>query len=63
MPDLTELAKAISERDHKDSTREISPLRQADDAIEVVTDTLAVEDVLNKLLMLYKENAVAQAES
>ncbi|MEM9978095.1 MAG: bifunctional pantoate--beta-alanine ligase/(d)CMP kinase, partial [Cyanobacteria bacterium P01_D01_bin.2] len=63
VPDLTELAKAISERDHKDSTREISPLRQADDAIEVVTDTLAVEDVLNKLLRLYEENAVAQAES
>ena len=59
VPDLAELAKAISERDHQDSTREISPLRQAEDAIEVVTDALTVEKVLDKLLMLYKDNVLA----
>ncbi|MEL6228714.1 MAG: bifunctional pantoate--beta-alanine ligase/(d)CMP kinase [Cyanobacteria bacterium J06627_3] len=58
VPELTELAQAISERDHKDSTREISPLRQADDAIEVVTDSLTVENVLDKLLTLYRETVV-----
>ena len=60
VPELSDLAKAISERDHKDSTREISPLRQADDAIEVVTDDLTVDRVLDKLLMLYKENVVTE---
>ncbi|MEO0867673.1 MAG: bifunctional pantoate--beta-alanine ligase/(d)CMP kinase [Cyanobacteria bacterium J06642_11] len=58
IPELADLAQTISERDHKDSTRKISPLRQADDAIEVVTDTLTVESVLAKLLALYQEKIV-----
>ena len=62
VPDLTDLAKAISERDYKDSTREISPLRQAEDAIEVVTDTLTVESVLDKLITLYKENVISETD-
>ncbi|EKV00979.1 cytidylate kinase/pantoate--beta-alanine ligase [Leptolyngbya sp. PCC 7375] len=62
VPELSDLAQAISERDHKDSTREISPLRQADDAIEVVTDSLAIESVLDKLLTLYKEKVVSDEE-
>ncbi|MDV3352701.1 bifunctional pantoate--beta-alanine ligase/(d)CMP kinase [Leptothoe sp. LEGE 181152] len=62
VPELSDLAQAISERDHKDSTREISPLRQADDAIEVVTDSLAIESVLDKLLTLYKEKVVSDDE-
>ncbi|NEQ51715.1 MAG: bifunctional pantoate--beta-alanine ligase/(d)CMP kinase [Leptolyngbya sp. SIO3F4] len=62
VPELNILAKAISERDYKDSTREISPLRQADDAIEVVTDALTVENVLDKLLTLYKENVITETE-
>ena len=60
VPNLSDLAQAISERDHKDSTREISPLRQADDAIEVITDNLTVGSVLDKLLTLYKENIVTE---
>lgn len=62
IPELTDLAQAISERDHKDSTREISPLRQANDAIEVVTDSLTIDGVLDKLLMLYHENVVVEHE-
>ena len=58
VPDLMDLAQAISERDHKDSTRAISPLQRADDAIEVVTDALTVEGVLDKLLTLYEENVI-----
>ncbi|MBE9067212.1 bifunctional pantoate--beta-alanine ligase/(d)CMP kinase [Leptolyngbya cf. ectocarpi LEGE 11479] len=62
IPELTDLARAISERDHKDSTRAISPLRKADDAIEVVTDSLTVEHVLDKLMALYSENVVTEDE-
>ena len=58
VPQLSDLAESISQRDYKDSTREISPLRQAEDAIEVVTDTLTIERVLDKLLMLYRENVI-----
>ena len=62
VPPLEELAQAISSRDRKDSTREIAPLRQADDAIELVTDSLSIDEVLDKLLSLYQERVVAQAE-
>ncbi|WP_031294001.1 bifunctional pantoate--beta-alanine ligase/(d)CMP kinase [Leptolyngbya sp. Heron Island J] len=60
VPELAALTQTISERDYKDSTREISPLRQADDAIEVVTDTLAIDSVIDKLLTLYEENVVTE---
>lgn len=60
IPELTDLAQAISERDRKDSTRAISPLRKADDAIEVVTDALSVEHVLDQLMTLYSENVVTE---
>ncbi|MBX2865517.1 MAG: bifunctional pantoate--beta-alanine ligase/(d)CMP kinase [Leptolyngbyaceae cyanobacterium MAG.088] len=60
VPELTELAQVISERDYKDSTRKISPLRQADDAIEVITDSLTVDGVLGKLMMLYNENVITE---
>ncbi|MBT9311702.1 bifunctional pantoate--beta-alanine ligase/(d)CMP kinase [Leptothoe kymatousa] len=62
IPELADLAQAISERDHKDSTREISPLRQAEDAIEVITDQLTIEGVLDKLSALYQEKVVTAAE-
>lgn len=63
VPELTELTKAISERDYKDSTRKISPLRQADDAIEVITDSLTIKSVLDKLLALYEENVISEEKS
>ena len=39
----------IESRDKSDSTREIAPLRQADDAILVDTSDLTVEEVVLKL--------------
>ncbi len=52
---LAELEAAIFERDRKDSTRAISPLRKAADAIEIQTDELSVTDVLNRIVSLYQE--------
>ncbi|MFC2131651.1 (d)CMP kinase [Bacteroidota bacterium] len=40
---VDEIKKQISERDNYDSSREISPLRKADDAIEVDTSNLTIE--------------------
>jgi pantoate ligase/cytidylate kinase len=52
---LAELEEAIFERDRKDSTRVISPLRKAVDAIEIQTDDLSVSEVLNRIVSLYQE--------
>lgn len=36
----------IAERDHRDMTRAISPLKKADDAIKVQSDNLSIEEVV-----------------
>ena len=51
--DLQQLEKEIVERDRKDSTRAISPLEKADDAIEIVTDNLSVSEVIAQIVKLY----------
>ncbi len=52
---LDELEQSIFERDRKDSTRVISPLRKADDAIELQTDHLSIDDVVRAIVRLYQE--------
>ncbi|MGX7419235.1 (d)CMP kinase [Carnobacterium gallinarum] len=46
---LDVLQQEIADRDYKDSTRAISPLVQADDAILVDTTGLSIEGVVNQL--------------
>jgi pantoate ligase / CMP/dCMP kinase len=48
--DLQELEQSIADRDHQDSHRAISPLRQAEDAIEVQTDGMAIEEVIDLIV-------------
>ena len=55
VPELSELETLIAERDRKDSSRDISPLRQAEDATEVITDDLSAEDVIDKICAMYQE--------
>jgi pantoate ligase/cytidylate kinase len=52
---LQTLERAIFERDQKDSSRKISPLRKADDAIELTTDNLTIEVVVDKIIRLYRD--------
>ena len=52
---LEETVKEICERDRKDSTREISPLRKADDAIELDSSHLSIEEVVEKITQLVRE--------
>jgi pantoate ligase/cytidylate kinase len=54
-PALDDLEQSIYERDRKDSTRVIAPLRKADDAIELQTDHLTIEDVTAQIVRLYHE--------
>jgi cytidylate kinase len=42
--------KEIVERDKRDSTREIAPLKKAADAHEVVTDGMTISEVVEKIL-------------
>ncbi|EQC0913462.1 (d)CMP kinase [Listeria monocytogenes] len=50
--DLDQLKKEIEERDHLDYTRTHSPLKKADDAIEVDTTSMSIDQVANKILSL-----------
>jgi pantoate ligase/cytidylate kinase len=47
---LAELEASIAERDRLDSTRAVSPLRKAEDAIEIQTDALTIEQVVDQIL-------------
>ncbi|MFD1389432.1 (d)CMP kinase [Oceanobacillus oncorhynchi subsp. oncorhynchi] len=48
--DLHTLEKEIEKRDELDSTREASPLVKAEDAVELDTTSLSIDDVTNKIL-------------
>ncbi|MDD3348713.1 MAG: (d)CMP kinase [Bacilli bacterium] len=53
--DLETTIKEIIDRDYKDSTRLISPLKKADDAIEIDSSNLSVECVVKKIISLVFE--------
>ena len=53
--DLKQLVQDIQQRDEKDSNRAIAPLKQAEDAIKLVTDGLTVEEVIEKIVNLYHQ--------
>ena len=44
----------IKQRDHNDMTRELNPLRKADDAVEVDTTGLDIEQVVQKVLEIVR---------
>ena len=50
--DLDALRKSIHERDLRDCTREVSPLRRADDAVLLDTTALTVDEVVNAIVDL-----------
>ncbi|WP_312098584.1 (d)CMP kinase [Niallia sp.] len=53
--DLEQLKQEIAARDKLDSEREIAPLKKADDAIEIDTTSLSINDVVDKIMELTKE--------
>lgn len=53
--DFEQLQQEIQQRDAYDSNRAIAPLRKAPDAIEIVTDGLSIEEVIAKIVKLYRE--------
>ncbi|MFQ6538885.1 MULTISPECIES: bifunctional pantoate--beta-alanine ligase/(d)CMP kinase [Aphanothece] len=55
VPSQPVLEAEIAERDHRDATRAVAPLRMADDAVELVTDGMAIEAVIQALVDLFRD--------
>lgn len=55
VPNLLDLENQITERDRLDSTRQIAPLLKAKDAKELLTDGMSIEEVVDSLITLFKE--------
>jgi len=53
--DIHEIEKDIKERDYQDMNREVSPLRQAEDAVLLDTSDLTIDEVVEKIIHLFKE--------
>ena len=51
-----ELVEDIRRRDYIDSTRKESPLKKADDAIEIDTTTMTIDDVVKTVTALIQKN-------
>lgn len=47
---LEQLKEEIAQRDKLDSEREVSPLKKADDALELDTTSLSIEEVVQKIM-------------
>lgn len=52
-----ETVAAIEERDRQDTEREIAPLRKAEDAVEVDTTGLSIDDQIEKVAKIARERA------
>ena len=53
--DAERVRQDVAERDRRDMEREHSPLCRADDAVEVVTDGLTIEQVVERLAAIVRE--------
>lgn len=53
--DLEMLKQEIAARDKLDSEREVAPLKKAEDAVEIDTTSLSIEEVVEKILALAEE--------
>ncbi len=54
--DMESLLESIRERDHRDSTRAIAPLRPADDAEQVDTTTLSFDEVVTRVVEIVRKS-------
>jgi cytidylate kinase len=53
--DILKIEEDLKSRDHNDSTREASPLRQADDAVLLDTSDMTIEETADAIISLLKE--------
>ena len=50
-----EVLEDIKQRDYNDMTRELNPLRKADDAIEVDTTGIGIDEVVDTVLDIIRD--------
>ncbi len=55
--DLEQIKADIRDRDHRDMTREVSPLKQAEDAVLVDSSDMTIQEVIDRILELAKERS------
>lgn len=55
--EIVALTKEIEDRDKRDSERKLSPLRKADDALELDTTSIGIEEQVAKVVVLAKERS------
>lgn len=60
--DLEEIRKDIEDRDSRDMNREISPLKQAEDAVLVDSSEMTIEEVVNRILQIFHEKVILSDE-
>lgn len=60
--DLSEIQKDVEERDARDMNRDISPLKQADDAVLVDSSEMTIPEVVKRILQIFKEKVVLSDE-
>ena len=53
--ELDELLQQIKERDRRDQSRQVGPLRKAGDAVEINTDSLSLDEVVDRIEALVHE--------
>jgi len=53
-PDYDAILKRVVERDHIDSTRDVAPLKAAEDAVVLDSDKLTADEVFEQILALVK---------
>lgn len=59
---LEKIRADIEERDYRDMHREISPLRQAEDAILIDSSDMTVEEVISRIISLVKEGWLSEID-
>jgi cytidylate kinase len=52
---LAALSRDLEERDQRDAAREVAPLKPASDAVSVDSSDLTVDQVVDKVIQLYRE--------
>ena len=57
---LDDIQKDIEERDQRDMNREISPLRQAEDAVLVDSSNLTIQQVVDRILQIFRSKTTGE---
>ena len=57
--DINQICQDIVTRDLRDMNREISPLKQAEDAVLVDSSEMGIDEVVNAILHVYRQKVQA----